>query len=213
MPADYRREEWLHEHHHEKGQTQAEMADTCGVSPRTIRGWMGRHDVETRTLEGEDHPMYGEERDESVKQRISKTLEDRDVSAETKQRMSEAHLGAELPDSIREKISEALSDRPKPPTTREKMSESRQGADNPNWKDGNSEHYGPGWNPAKRAARSRDERCRNCGADEDEADPEVHHIIPVREFANAADVEPPRGTRPVESGPPLPWMSLRGPLR
>lgn len=189
MPADYGREEWLRVHYHEKGQTQAEMADACGVSPRTIREWMDRHDVDTREIEGENHPLYGGERDEDVKRQIVETLRGRDVSAETKQRMSEAHHGSELPDSVREKIAVALSDRPKPPTTREKMSASRRGADNPNWKGGNSEHYGPGWNPAKRVARARDECCRNCGADEDEAYLEVHHVIPVREFANAPDAD------------------------
>lgn len=189
MREDYRRKEWLYERYHVEGQTQAEMADACGVSPRTIREWMNRHDVETRDIEGEYHPLYGEERDETVKRQIAETLEDRDVSAETKQRMSEAHLGTELPDSVREKISEALSDRPKTPTTRKKMSESRLGADNPNWKGGDGDHYGPGWKPAKRAARERDEVCQNCGADEGDTELEVHHIIPVREFSQASNVD------------------------
>jgi transcriptional regulator with XRE-family HTH domain len=136
MPPRYQREEWLHEQYHERGKTQKELADACDVSPRTIREWMNRHDIETRTLEGENHPLYGKERDEAVKERISETMEGRDPSEETRRRMSETQTGTELPDERKRKIAEALRDREKSEETRRRMSESRLGSDNPHWKGG-----------------------------------------------------------------------------
>jgi transposase-like protein len=111
MGPRYRREGWLFEHYHEKGWTQQEMADACDVSPRTIRDWMKRHDIETRNLEGENHPLYGKERDEAVKEQISATMEGREFSETTRQKMAEAHQGQGIPTDIKEKISNALSGR------------------------------------------------------------------------------------------------------
>jgi 5-methylcytosine-specific restriction endonuclease McrA len=182
MPPRYRREEWLYEQYHEKGRTQQEMADACGVSPRTIREWMNRHDIETRDMEGTDHPLYGDERDEQVKERISETMTGRELSEATRRKIAEAHAGKELPDEQKRRISEALRGHDKSEATRRRMSESRLGDDNPNWKGGHSRNYGPGWTAAREAVRHRDEVCQNCGADGSNTILEVHHIIPVREF-------------------------------
>ncbi|WP_336133552.1 NUMOD3 domain-containing DNA-binding protein [Natronomonas amylolytica] len=188
MPPRYRRAEWLYEQYHEQGRTQQEMADACNVSPRTIREWMTRHDIETRDVEGENHPLYGKERDESVKQRISETMEGQKTPEETRRKMSQAHAGRELPESTKERIAEALEGRKKPAETRRRMSESRTGKDNPNWEGGHSRSYGPGWIAAREDVRQRDGGCQNCGVNETERPLEVHHIIPVREFQNADSV-------------------------
>ena len=127
MPPKYRDADWLVARYHGDGWTQREMADACGVSPRTIRTWMDRHDIETRDVEGENHPLYGETRDESVRERISETMEGREVSEDTRERMSESHVGNEVTEAAREKISRALEGRKKSAETRAKMSKSRLG--------------------------------------------------------------------------------------
>ena len=188
MPPKYRNADWLEARYHGDGWTQREMADACGVSPRTIRERMKRHDIETRDMEGENHPLCGESRDESVRERISETMEGREVSEETRERMSESHIGNKVPEAAREKISRALEGRKKSAETRTKMSKSRLGDSNPNWKGGHTNYYGPGWNPARKAVRNRDKVCQNCGADDEEANLEVHHIIRVQEFIDASGV-------------------------
>ena len=185
MPPHYRDPEWLAARYRDDGWTQRKIADACDVSPRTIREWMDRHGIETRDIEGENHPLYGETRDESVRERIAETVEGRDFSEETRKRMSKSHVGNEVPESVRERISRALEGREKSAETRAKMSESRLGESNPNWQGGHTHHYGPGWNPARKAVNRRDEVCQNCGADDDEARLEVHHIIRVQEFIDA----------------------------
>jgi hypothetical protein len=64
--------------------------------------------------------------------------------------------------------------------------------DNPQWKGGIdvSDHYGPDWRRARRAALDRDENtCRRCGISADELDSpmEVHHVRPVRTFNDPND--------------------------
>lgn len=70
------------------------------------------------------------------------------------------------------------------------LSESFTGEGHPNWKGGGSIHYGKGWRRARLAALDRDgHTCRVCGATRDDLgrNPDVHHIIPVREFADPED--------------------------
>ena len=67
MPPKYRDADWLEARYHGDGWTRREMADACGVSPTTVREWMKRYDIETRDMESENHPLYGESRDESVR--------------------------------------------------------------------------------------------------------------------------------------------------
>ncbi len=72
------------------------------------------------------------------------------------------------------------------------LSEAFSGEGHPNWKGGGSIYYGKGWRKAKLAALDRDEySCRVCGTSKDELgrNPDVHHIVPVREFAEADDAE------------------------
>lgn len=187
MPEDYKHEEWLYETYHEEGQTQAEMAETCGVSPRTIRERMTRHGVETRNLEGEHHPLYGRERDEAVKEKISETLSGRDFDRETRQKIADANRGRTLSSETRAKISETLTGTTRPESTRRKMSRSSAGESNSNWRGGYSRGYGAEWATARRRALDRPVVCRHCGHDGSEYRLEVHHVIPVREFLDSDD--------------------------
>ena len=144
MPPKYRNADWLEARYHGDGWTQREMADACGVSPRTIWEWMKRHDIETRDVEGENHPLYGESRDESVRERISETMEGREFAEETRRKISEANKGREIEEDTKRKISESLTGHTRSDRTRRRMSESTAGPDNPNWRGGYSSRYGAG---------------------------------------------------------------------
>jgi 5-methylcytosine-specific restriction endonuclease McrA len=189
MPPMYQRESWLVERYRERGWTQREMADACGVSPRTIREWMNRHDVETRDLEGESHPLNGEERDEAVKEQISKTMSGREFDDETRQKIAEANSGRILDAETRRTISDSLSGITRSRETREKMSESSAGESNANWRGGYSRRYGSGWAPVRSRVLEHDGACRHCGHDGSEYRLEVHHIVPVREFREADETD------------------------
>lgn len=183
----YRDPEWLRTRYHREELTQREMAERCGVSPSTVRKWMRRHGIETRDLEGENHPLYGEEREESVREQIAETMTGREVSEETRKRMAESHGGAEVSEQTCERISEALRGRTLPEETRRKMSEATAGEANPNWRGGYSRRYGSGWATARDRVRERDGTCQNCGHDGSDRRLEVHHVVPVRAFRNATD--------------------------
>lgn len=178
----YRNGHWLEVKYWDEGLTQREIAEECGVSPTTIRTYMNRHDIPTREMRGENHPMYGRERTEEEREKISETLSGRSFSEETRKRMSKSHEGNEIPDSVRERISESLEGIDRSEETRHKMSESTAGEDNPNWRGGYSYRYGSGWSVARERVRKRDEVCQNCGHDGSERRLEVHHIVPVRVF-------------------------------
>lgn len=189
MARNYKDPEWLDARYHGDGWTQREMAEACDVSPRTIRTWMDRHDIETREMAGETHPMYGEPRDDAVKERISEAMEGRVIDAEARRKIADANRGVPLDPETREKISDSLTGHVRSEEVRERMSESTAGPDNPNWKGGYSRRYGAGWGTARRRALERDGACQHCGATEAETRLEVHHIIPVREFREAPDAD------------------------
>lgn len=189
MTAVYRREAWLVEHYHAKEWTQREMADACDVFPRTIREWMDRHDVETRDIKGENHPLHGEERDESVKAAIAETMFGREVTDGTRRKMADALRGRSLSDEVRRKISESLSGRTKSRETRRRMSEAAVGDRNANWRGGYSARYGSGWAIARSEALERDGECQHCGHDGSDRRLEVHHIISVREFRESSTTD------------------------
>lgn len=190
MADRYRSGWWLELKYHDEGWTQAEMAAECDVSPRTIRKYVDEYDIETRDVEGENHGLYGVEREDEVRERISETLEGREFDAETRERISEAHRGRTLPDEVRAKISDSLEGPERPKETREKMSRARLGPKNPQWRGGHrgsDEGYGYNWTVARREVNERDEVCQNCGRDGSERLLDVHHIIPVRVFKQASN--------------------------
>lgn len=176
---------WLAQKYWREGWTQREIADECGVSPRTIRKWMNRFDIPRRDLTGENHPLYGTERSEEVREAISESLQGRTFAESTREKMSLARRGESLSAETRERISEALTGITRSAETRRKMSESRRGADNPQWKGGHCRRYGPGWTAARRLVRERDEVCQSCGRDGTDEPLEVHHIIPLRTFRDS----------------------------
>lgn len=180
MDRPYRDRDWLDEKYHGEGLTQREIAEECGVSPTTIRKQMKAFGMETREVKGENHGLYGKERSEEVKERISVKLKGRSFSEETRQRISDALSGKTTPPEVREKISRSLTGLMRPMETREKMSRSTAGENNPNWKGGYEYRYGEGWTPARDRVLERDEDCQNGGEDGSNHELHVHHIVPVR---------------------------------
>ena len=72
------------------------------------------------------------------------------------------------------------------------LSEEFSGDGHPNWKGGGNQNYGEGWNAVRKAALERnDYTCVVCGATSEELgrNPDVHHIVPVRRYAESDDHE------------------------
>lgn len=107
----------------------------------------------------------------------------------TQREIADAKRGTTVPDDVRERIGDSLAGRTKSATTRKRMSEGRTGEQNHRWKGGTDWSYGAGWRAVRDAARERDEVCQICGAVGDDARLEVHHIVPVRLFADADEYE------------------------
>ena len=189
MPPKYRNADWLEARYHGDGWTQREMADACGVSPTTVREWMKRYDIETRDMEGENYPLYGESRDESVRERISETMEGREFAEEARRKIAEANKGREIEEDTRRKISESLTGHTR--SDRRRVSESTAGSDNPNWRGGYSSRYGGGWATAREQALERDGACQHCGHDGGKTRLEVHPKAKHGRLNFESDVEPP----------------------
>jgi 5-methylcytosine-specific restriction endonuclease McrA len=189
MVRRYRNGWWLYQKYHREGWTQRAIAEECGVSPRTVRKYMKRFGIETRGVEGENHPLHGEEREAAVRERISETMAGREFDEETRAKISAAQEGVSLPAETRRRISESLTGLERSRETRRRMSESSRGEDNANWQGGGVRGYGPGWQVARDAVRDRDRVCRACGHDGSERRLEVHHIVPVRRFRDDPDAE------------------------
>jgi len=64
------------------------------------------------------------------------------------------------------------------------LSENRVGEDHHHWKEGESEYSGDWWAVRANALERDDHQCQCCGktAEEIGREPDVHHIVPVREF-------------------------------
>lgn len=186
MDRKYRDPEWLEEQYHREGRTQQEIAEECGVSPRTIRTYMNEFGIDARELVGENHPQYGTERSEETKQKISETMQGREFTKEWRERISEAQRGADIPDDVRQKISESLTGLSRPDITRRKMSVSTAKKANPNWIDGRTSEswYGTEFHWAKKQVRRKYDACSECGEDGTNHYLDVHHIVPLRFFAS-----------------------------
>lgn len=158
MERLYRDREWLVARYLGDGLTQREIGELCGVSARTIRTYMKRFGIETREVAGENHGLYGKERSEETKRRISEALQGREFSEVTLRRFAEGQRGKLISKDAREKISRALSGREKSEDTRRRMSRSTAGERNPNWKGGEytKEWYGPRWTVIRDRIHERD---------------------------------------------------------
>jgi len=67
------------------------------------------------------------------------------------------------------------------------------GQDNPRWRGGYEPYYGPSWHPQRRKALERDDHeCQDCKLTREkhyeqyDTDLEVHHITPIRTFADTS---------------------------
>jgi 5-methylcytosine-specific restriction endonuclease McrA len=183
----YRNGWWLEQKYWVEGLTQGEIAEECGVSARCIRKWMQKRGIEARELVGENHPLYGRERDEETKAKISESMQGREITETHRERIAEGHEGRTLPEAVRERISASLSGRTVSRSTRRRMSESTTGEANPNWQGGYSHRYGDGWSVCRAFVLDRDERCQACGHEGEDRLLDVHHSIPVRRFRQASD--------------------------
>lgn len=73
---------------------------------------------------------------------------------------------------------------------REWLSKAFTGSGHPNWKGGGNESYGTGWQKVRKQALERDGyACVRCSKTKQELgrNPDVHHIVPVRSFAESED--------------------------
>lgn len=185
MDRKYHDPEWLEEQYHDQGRTQKEIAEECGVSPRTIRKFMKKFEIETRELVGENHPQYGTERSEETRRKISQTMQGREFSEETRRRMTKSRTGNEIPNEVRRKIAESLTGLARPDITRKKMSVSSAKEKNPMWIDGRTSDswYGTEYQWAKKQIRRKFDECASCSEDGSNHHLDVHHIVPIRFFA------------------------------
>lgn len=185
MSRKYHDPEWLYEQYHGLERTQKEIAEECGVSPRTIRKFMKQFEIETRELVGENHPQYGTTRSDETRTKISETMQGREFTEKTRRKMTESKTGNEIPDDVRRKISESLTGLTRPDITRKKMSVSTAKDKNPNWIDGRTSEswYGTEFYWAKKQIRRKFDECVNCSEDGSNHYLDVHHIVPIRFFA------------------------------
>lgn len=68
------------------------------------------------------------------------------------------------------------------------LSRAFTGSGHPNWKGGGNESYGTGWRRVRKRALERDDyACVRCSRTKEELgrNPDVHHIVPVRTFAES----------------------------
>ena len=74
------------------------------------------------------------------------------------------------------------------------ISQTYSGEDHPNWKGGWDWYYGPNWEQQRRKALERDNyECQYCGKHADKMDrsPDVHHLIPLREYRLSDEIDNP----------------------
>lgn len=74
------------------------------------------------------------------------------------------------------------------------QSENWRGEDHPGWEGGWNEDRINNWSAARRKVLERDDHtCQNCGssAEDLEREPDVHHIVPIREFDDPNDAHTP----------------------
>jgi len=202
-----RNEETLRRLYKEEGLTVSQVADRLDTHSPTVHRWLDRHDIETRSLEGEDHPMWNggnatlqcDQCDKEISKKRSevgernfcspeclyewqseeKSGEDNHLWAGGKVETECENCGATLKrwPSDIKAVNNSFCDGD---CFGSWVSENRTGEDHPRWVGGHARYYGPSWYEQRQRARDRDDyRCQICGASDEV---HVHHIRPFREF-------------------------------
>jgi len=167
------------------GYTCKEIADELGESTDTVWYWLKRHGLSRSGSEANRLAWQKGHFDrEATKQRAYDS-----GFHKVKQDHPCPWKGKRLPDEWRSNISKG-------------MKGLRVGSLHPLWRGGTSiKNYSFGWKAAKRVARQRAGfRCEVCGISEADLAPrrlDVHHIIPVKNFANIKDSNDPANLRVV----------------
>lgn len=184
MPKQYHDPDWLHHHYWEQGKTQKQIAIEAGVSPTTIGKMMKKHGIKTRKPTGKYHGHYGTQRSEQTKQKISQTLQGRELTHEWRDKISESLTGNSIPQETRDKISRSLTGIKRSKATRRKMSNSTKGENNPKWNGGYHESWYQGveWKIAKEEIKNTQLTCQACMHDGSSDALDIHHIVPIRFF-------------------------------
>ena len=179
-PKQLKDERWLREQYVEKERAMSDIAEECECSSRTVRKWLLKHDIETRSIGPRPISQQLNDKGWLREQYIEKKKTSYDIAEECN-RSHQTVLRW-----LRKHDIETRSQYP-------------SGRDHPHW-NGGVFPYGSGWNEAKRReVRERDGyECVDCGTTQDEHKAEqgeklhVHHLLKARnvddpEERNAAE--------------------------
>lgn len=175
-PERYRDKEWLREKYYDEGLSTADIGDLCDCSKETIRRWLERHGLGTRS------------ESEAAKLRAEKYPHTTDAGAEAL--LDAPNWWHEATEEEREGFREWLAE--------ERTGEGNPmygvtGEDHPQWQGRTSPpHFyeSPRWLRAREKALERDgHECQSCGEGADDNRLHVHHIEPIREGGAVFDLE------------------------
>jgi 5-methylcytosine-specific restriction endonuclease McrA len=177
-PSDtqYRDPDWLREQYVEYERSSIDIAETCGCDESTVRRWLDKHGIETRSPsptpdERLDNGDWLQEQYVERERSIIDIAEECGCSNNTVLRRLERH-GIET----------------------RSLSEANTGTMHPKWA-GGEVPYGPGWTETKRqAVRERDEhQCQDCGLTQSahqrkhDCALHVHHLLKARDVEDPAE--------------------------
>lgn len=170
-----RDEDWLREQYWNEGLSAVDIADKLGCGSTTVISWMDRHGIERRGL-GEHiiNESPSELQDEEWLRTHYIDMGMTTVEIGEKLDVMDGTVGDWLEHHGIERRSPGV----------------REGEDNPRWLGGHPEYYGSQWPEKREEIRDRDgDVCQRCGDTMAELGiaPDVHHIIPVREFDDPND--------------------------
>jgi len=175
-PELYRDEEWLREKYHGEGLSTAEIAGHCDCSKETIRRWLDRHGIGSRSeseaakLRAEKHPHTIEAGVEALRDAPNWWNEASDEERE----------------AFREKLAKERTGEGNPMY-------GVAGEDHPQWKERTSPlhfYHSDRWREIRGKVRERDDQeCQSCGTGADEYRLHVHHIEPISEGGPPFDPE------------------------
>lgn len=105
----YKNKDWLFEEYFTKFRSTTNLADEFGITYNTIIYWLKKFGFKPRTkseaLSGEHNPMFGKEVSEETREKISKSGLGRNVSPETRKKISKGNAGQSKSKEHKEKLS------------------------------------------------------------------------------------------------------------